>query len=57
MTHKILGLAVFVILVITPIFFSSSSFLPGDTKAHAQQAPIKLELNVWATNFFAEGLV
>ena len=53
MTKKILGFTVFVILAITLIFVSSSSFLLGDTKAFAQQPPIKLELNVWATNFFA----
>jgi NitT/TauT family transport system substrate-binding protein len=56
MTKKILGFAVFLFMAITllsSIFFSSSSFLLGDTKAYAQQAPIKLELNVWATNFFA----
>jgi NitT/TauT family transport system substrate-binding protein len=56
MTKKIHGIAVFVFLAITllsSIFFSSCSFLLGDTKAYAQQPPIKLELNVWATNFFA----
>jgi NitT/TauT family transport system substrate-binding protein len=53
MTKKILGLAVIVVLAITLVLFSSSSFLLGDTKAYAQQPPIKLELNVWATNFFA----
>jgi hypothetical protein len=54
MTKKILGFAVFVFLAITllsSIFLPSSSFLLGDTKAYAQQAPIKLELNVWATTF------
>jgi ABC-type nitrate/sulfonate/bicarbonate transport system substrate-binding protein len=54
MAKKILCFAVFVILTISLIFFSSSSFLLVDMKAFAQnktQTPIRLELAAWATDY------
>ncbi|HET7148617.1 MAG TPA: ABC transporter substrate-binding protein [Candidatus Nitrosopolaris sp.] len=56
MKEKITGFAWFLILTMTlfsSVSFSSCSFLVGDNKAFAQLPPIKLEVGVWATDFFA----